>query len=335
MGFPKGRPSTKLDSIFLLSHPPYQDYVEKTDHFPFGDNTMRIGISSYSYRRMVINRELTQLEVIKKAKEAGFDVIEFARLTLPDGVEIRDFAKKIRDECDHVGMEIANYTIGADFINGYEGSGGDCDAEVQRLRSEIEIARILGVPGMRHDATQGFSGDKPGAKGFDDALPILAKGCREVTKMAADLGIKTMVENHGYFCQDSERVEKLVCAVNHPNFGVLVDMGNFVVVDEDPGTAVGRLIPYAFHFHAKDFHLKSGDAPFPGVGWNVSRGGNFWRGAIIGHGDVPVTQCIRTIKQSGYDGVLSIEFEGMEDVLTSIDHCQTNLRRFIDNIEQE
>ena len=52
---------------------------------------MKIGISSYSYRRMVINRELTQLEVIKKAKEAGFDVIEFARLTLPDGVEIRDF----------------------------------------------------------------------------------------------------------------------------------------------------------------------------------------------------------------------------------------------------
>ena len=108
---------------------------------------MKIGISSYSYSRMVISGAMTQLEVIKKAKEAGFDVIEFARLTLPDGVEIRDFAKKVRDECDHVGIEIANYTIGADFINGYEGSGGDCEAEVERLRSEIEIARILGHVG--------------------------------------------------------------------------------------------------------------------------------------------------------------------------------------------
>ena len=297
---------------------------------------MKIGISSYSYSRLVKNGELTQLEVIQKAKETGFDAIEFAGLTKPDGVEIREFAKRVRDECDRVGIKVVNYTIGADFINGLDGSGGDCDSEVKRLREELEIAHILGVPGMRHDATKGFPADEPeGAKSFDEALPILIKGCREVTQIAADLGIKTMVENHGHFCQDSERVEKLVRGVDHPNFGVLVDMGNFVVVDEEPGVAVGRLMPYAFHCHAKDFHLKHGNAPFPGEGWNVSRGGNFWRGAIIGHGDVPVTQCIRIIRKSGFDGVLSIEFEGMEDVLMSIELCHRNLRRFVEQIEEE
>ena len=296
---------------------------------------MKIGISAYSYNRLVKTGELTQLEVIQKANETGFDVIEFAGLTLPDGAEIRDFAKQVRDECDRVGIEIANYAIGADFLNGVEGAGGNCDSEIERLRGELEVAHILGVPGMRHDATKGFPAGKPGAKSFDDALPTLVKGCREVTKIAADLGIKTMVENHGRFCQDSDRVEKLVCAVDHPNFGVLLDMGNFAVVDEDPEIAVGRLIPYAFHCHAKDFHLNSGNAPFPGKGWNVTRGGNFWRGAIIGHGDVPVTQCIRVIKSSGFDGVLSIEFEGIEEVLSSIDLCHENLRRFVDNIEKE
>ena len=33
--------------------------------------------------------------------------------------------------------------------------------------------------------------------------------------------------------------------------------------------------------------------------------------------------------QKGYDGVLSIEFEGMEDVLTGIAIGQENLRRFV------
>lgn len=299
---------------------------------------MKIGISSYSYSRLVSAGELTQLEVIQEAKDTGFDVIEFAGLTPPAGVENREFAKEIRDECDRVGIEIANYTIGADFINGLEpivGPDGNCASEIKRLRGELEIAQILGVPGMRHDATRGFPGDKPGAKSFDDALPILIEGCREVTKIAADLGIRTMVENHGHFCQDSERVEKLVCGVDHPNFGILIDMGNFVVVDEDPGAAVGRLIPYAFHCHAKDMHIKHGNGPSPGAGWSMSRGGNYWRGAIIGHGDVSVIQCIRIIRQSGFDGVLSIEFEGMEEVLPSIEICHDNLRRFIDQVEQE
>ena len=38
-----------------------------------------------------------------------------------------------------------------------------------------------------------------------------------MTEYAAAKGIKTMVENHGFFCQDSDRVEKLVTAVAHPN----------------------------------------------------------------------------------------------------------------------
>ncbi len=57
-------------------------------------------------------------------------------------------------------------------------------------------------------------------RGFDDALPTLVKGCWAVTEMGADMGIKTMVKNHGCFCQDSERVEKLANGVNHPNFGL-------------------------------------------------------------------------------------------------------------------
>lgn len=290
---------------------------------------MKIGVSSYSYSRLVNSGAMPQMDVIAKTKELGFDVLEFSTIAVPEGHTLPDFARELRAEADRVGLEIANYTIGADFLNG---SNGDLSAEIERVKREVDIAKILGAPGMRHDATAGFhSGDRRG-KSFDDALPILVEGCRAVTEYAAKIGIRTMVENHGYFCQDSLRVEKLAAAVAHENFGILVDMGNFICADDDPGIAVGRLMPYAIHVHAKDFHLKRGGSPHPGEGWNVSRGGNFWRGAIIGHGDVPVVQCLHAMKHANYEGVLSIEFEGMEDVLTGLRIGQANLRRYVEQV---
>jgi sugar phosphate isomerase/epimerase len=290
---------------------------------------VKIGVSSYSFSRLVNNGAMGQLDIIAKTKEMGFDVIEFSTLTLPENETPLSFAPRIKEECDRVGIEIANYTIGADFLKGFN---GDWKAEAERLKDEVRVAGILGVPGMRHDATSGFPSSYKGPRSFDDALPILVKGCRMVTEFAADMGIKTMVENHGFFCQDSERMEKLVSGVNHENFGLLVDMGNFLCVDEDPAKAVGRLMPYAFHVHAKDFHTKPGAAVNPGSGWFRSRAGNYLRGSIIGHGDVPVSQCLQIMKNAGYDGVLSIEFEGMEEPLTAIPLGLENLKRYVKSI---
>jgi sugar phosphate isomerase/epimerase len=225
-----------------------------------------------------------------------------------------------------VGIDIVNYTIGADFL---KGSNGDLQAEIDKVKAEVDIAEILGVPGMRHDASSGWPDDRVGPKSFEAALPRLAEGCRSVTEYAAEKGIKTMVENHGRFCQESMRVEQLVTAVDHPNFGVLIDMGNFVCADDDPATAVGRLMPYAFHCHAKDFHIKSGAGVAPGKGWFESRAGNYLRGAIIGHGNVDVLHCLKIMNRDGFSGVLSIEYEGIEDVLTGIQMGHDNLRRMV------
>ena len=291
---------------------------------------MKLGVSSYSFSRLVGDKTLKQIEVIAKAKEMGFDVIEFSTISVPEGKALPAFAKELKAESERVGLPIVNYTIGADFLNG---SGGNLQDEADRVKREVDVASVLGVKGMRHDASGGFAAAHKGPRGFDDALPALVKGCREVTEYAATLGIRTMVENHGFFCQDSARVEKLINGVNHPNFGALVDVGNFLCADENPGEAVGRLMPYAFHCHAKDFHVKPGTAFNPGTGWFLSRGGNYLRGAIIGHGDVPLVQCLRILKRAGYDGVLSIEFEGMEDVLLGIETGLANLRRLVEEVK--
>ncbi|CAN5408413.1 sugar phosphate isomerase/epimerase [soil metagenome] len=287
---------------------------------------MKIGVSSYSFSRLVNSGAMEQLAVIGKAKEIGFDVIEFSTIAVPQGKTLADYAAELRAEADRVGIEIVNYTIGADFLRG---SKGDLPAEVERVKGEVDIAAILGVPGMRHDATFGWPADRVGPKSFDAALPRLAEGCRAVTEYAASKGIKTMVENHGFFSQESMRVEKLVTAVDHPNFGVLVDMGNFLCADDEPASAVGRLMPFAFHCHAKDFHVKPGTDVAPGKGWFQSRAGNYLRGAILGHGNVPVLQCLRVMQRDGYQGVLSLEYEGIEDVLTGVQIGHDNLRRMV------
>jgi sugar phosphate isomerase/epimerase len=291
---------------------------------------MKIGVSSYSFSRLVGAGAMGQLAVIASAREIGFDVIEFSSIAVPEGKTLPDFAAALREEAARVGIEIANYTIGADFL---KGSGGDLQAEIARVKGEVDVAQILGSPGIRHDASSGWPADHGGPKSFEAALPRLAQGCRAVTEYAADKGIKTMVENHGRFCQDSVRVEQLVTAVNHPNFGVLIDMGNFLCADDDPATAVGRLMPYAFHCHAKDFHVKPGSDVFPGKGWFESRAGNYLRGAIIGHGNVQVLQCLRIMHREGFQGVLSIEFEGIEDVLMAIQAGHDNLRRLVGMVE--
>ncbi len=285
---------------------------------------MRIGVSSYSYSRYLREGKLDIFGVIEKTAELGFDAIEFSGLSQPEGTtDLIAFAGKIKDACVKAGLPIMSYTIGADFINGE----GGCEKEIERVKKEVDIAAVLGAPCMRHDATRGFGPDRLSMYDFMEALPILEKGCRGVTEYAATKGVKTMVENHGFFVQDSDRCAALMKTVNSPNFGSLVDVGNFLCADDDPVRACACMAPYAFHVHVKDFHTKPGNAD-PGTGWFRSRGGTPLRGAIVGHGNVDVPACLKALKDGGYDGYISIEFEGMEDNIQALTIGLENLRRY-------
>ena len=286
---------------------------------------MKTCVSSYSYRDVLNSGEMNQIELMSFVKEVGFDGIEFTDLSPVNGMTELEFAYRLREESEKIGLPIVNHTIGADFIN--------CDSfdeQIEKLFKKVDIAEALGASGMRHDATGGFRDERKSYCTFDDALPILAKGCRMVTEYAAQKGVKTMIENHGFFCQDSTRVEKLVHEVAHPNFGLLVDIGNFLCADDPSVLAVGRVAAFAKHVHIKDFHVKDGSGDNPGKGFFKSRGGNYLRGAIVGHGNVPVRQCISILKANGYDGYLSIEFEGMEEPKNGIATGLENLKRYIE-----
>ena len=54
--------------------------------------------------------------------------------------------------------------------------------------------------------------------------------------------------------------------------------------------------------------------------------GSYLRGTVAGHGVVPIRRCLETLKKAGYDGVVSYEFEGMEENLSALEAALAFLR---------
>lgn len=284
---------------------------------------MKISVSSYSFSQYLKAGKMAQRDCVKYAHELGIHGIEFVDIDKKTLAEQKEEAKAIREDAEKYGVDIMAYTIGARMFN------GDADAdkrEVERLAGQLEVAEILGAKVMRHDMV--YSLTKTGAgRSFDLMLPTLAKNTKLVTEIAKEKGIVTCTENHGFISQDSDRIERLFKAVADDNFGILVDIGNFACADEDHVLAVSRLAPYAVHVHAKDF-IKHTFAEGPIDGGFMTRGCNYIAGCAIGDGDVPVAQCISILKKAGYDGYVTIEYEGSEDCIDGIKRG----RDYIENV---
>lgn len=267
---------------------------------------MKLGVSSYSFAKHINDTGCDLIEVCRLAKEIGFEAIEFINITTPDPIAT---AKELRKYCDNIGLEIAAYTIGADLLN------GDEEEIFKTLYEFVDTAEALGAPLMRHDVTYSL----PEGTTWQDAIPVLAPRIRKVTEYAKQKGIRTCSENHGYIFQDSERVEALIKAVDNPNYGWLLDIGNFLCADEYSLDGVRRALPYAIHAHVKDFlYRKSDELLARPSGFFGTRNGNLLRGTILGHGDVPVAEAVKMIRKSGYDGTLSLEFEGAEENIPAL-----------------
>jgi len=282
---------------------------------------MKIGVSSYSYAKYQAQTRCNDLALCDLSKKFGFDGIEFTELTgTADAIQT---AKEIKAHCDEIGLEISAYAVGADFL------AEDIEKEKEHLRYCLQTAKALGAPIMRHDVA--YSLKKGPRYTWREAIADMAPHIREIAAEAASLGIRTCTENHGYVFQDPQRVEQLILAVNHPNYGWLFDMGNFLCVDADPIEALRIAEPYLFHVHAKDFLVKPADCiPPEQMTLRSAPAGNYLCGTIVGHGAVPIVSCITALQRNGYAGYLSLEFEGLEENLIAIEAGHNYLRKVVD-----
>lgn len=269
---------------------------------------MKLGLSSYSLHRAVESNEMSVLEAMQWAAEHGAEHFEIVPLGSFKLEKNSPLIEEIRDKASETGLELSNLAVGGNLL---QSSDAEYEQEIARLCDQVDIAHAFGMKLMRHDIAF-LPPEQATAERFEAEFGRLADGCRRVADYAATYGITTSIENHGYFVQSSDRVLRLIHAVNRPNFKTTMDIGNFICVDEPNLPAVKRNINYASMIHVKDFYIRP-EWNDPGEGWFRSAGGSYLRGAILGQGDVPVREIIAFIKRSGYQGYLSLEFEGLED----------------------
>ena len=179
---------------------------------------VKTAVSSYSFLGLINSGDINLYDCVEKTKEMGFDAIEFTEIKPDDGSPVERYAETLGKKARELGLEVASYTVGADFLNG---SGGDARAEIDKVKRHIDIAALLGAGVVRHDATTGRPAGSRGFLSFDKALPQLADACREITECRRQ-GYRTMVENHGRFVRTATRSKDFERG-RHPNFGWLVD----------------------------------------------------------------------------------------------------------------
>lgn len=283
---------------------------------------MKVGLSTYSLYNAIEAGEMNLLDIIQWTADNGGEHVEFAPIGY-DFHETPDLIEEVKQKASAVGVELSSYTVRGQFIQPDQTAW---ESEVARVMKDVDIAHKLGIKRMRHDAAS-----RPPAEAtienFEKDLPKVVEACQKIADYAAQFGITTSVENHGYHCQHSDRVRRLVSAVDRPNYRITLDVGNFICVDEDPVAAVKKCVDRASMVHFKDFYIRPSYLD-PGEGWFPSASGNHLRGAIVGQGDLDIRSIIRVVKESGYDSYVTVEFEGMEDCRTASKIGMDNLRRF-------
>ncbi len=279
---------------------------------------MKIGMSSYCLTPTMANGSKSVYDVIDWAADHGCEHIEFVPFYLPFVDEEKmclneELIDSVVAKCAERGLEISTYSVGADFL---VESDEERKLQIERVKLHIDAAARLGIKLMRHDiAGWNRTPEQNTPENFYRELPIMAACARECYDYAAKYGITTTIENHGVFCNGSDRLVRLIQEIDRPGISMTLDIGNFLCVDEFPFAAVQKCIKYAKVIHFKDFYIRKREQlPDCNVGgWLTSRGGQALRGSIVGQGDIDIWQIARIIKDSGYDGYISVEFEGMEE----------------------
>jgi sugar phosphate isomerase/epimerase len=311
------------------------DLHHTTNHPDEKEIHVKFGFSSYSFYQKMQTGEMTLFDVFDWVAQSEGQHLELATVSLSEQMTSDsstldtdpEFVAAIKAKAASTGVELSNLVIPADFL---PGTREEFDYQMERVKGHIRVADELGIRLFRHDVVTWAHRDS-GIEDFERSLPVIVDASKEIAQFAAGYGITTSIENHGLMMNASERVRRLIYLVDEPNFKTTLDVGNFLVVDENPVTATTQNLPVASIIHLKDFYIRP-EREYPGPGWLLTAGGNHIRGSIVGYGDMDMRSIFRAIEASDFDGYVSIEFEGIEDCLLGAQLGLENTLRILEEI---
>ena len=188
-------------------------------------------------------------------------------------------------------------------------------ANIDRTIRSIERAYEMGIPTMRvntgrwgttksFDELMANKGIEPNLDGYtdDEGFRWVIDAFAEIVKKAERCGVTLGLENHWGLGRTAAGVIRVVEAIQSPWLRATLDTGNFL---ENQYEQMKQLAPYAVLLQAKTYH-----------------GGGKWYTL-----DIDYQQVARIMRENGFRGYVSLEFEGKEDFETAIPKSLAILRK--------
>jgi sugar phosphate isomerase/epimerase len=160
-----------------------------------------------------------------------------------------------------------------------------------RYRRIAYISRALQATHQLGGANAAVSvGRAPKGESRRPALERLVESMKVVMHHAEESGVRVGVEYEpGHFIERSDQLLELIDRVQHPMLGANLDVGHAVCAGEDPGEVVRRLSGRIWNLHLEDIK------------------GGVHQHLVPGQGDIDFRSLFRALKETRYDGFLTLE----------------------------
>jgi inosose dehydratase len=268
---------------------------------------IRVGVHSDNWRHLDKPFEVT----VDAAVELGLDCIEFGVIDgyyLVQSLGFNPYLPlttdpiKLRRYLDSKGLQVAQIDAAYPLTAPDAGPYG-----VPYVRKAILFAEALGCPMV--DTTDGAT--KP--EGYtDEEVMILLKHNLRLILETAELH-KTIInfETHGPYTTDLESMKKIMGFFDSEYLRVNFDTGNTYISGKDPLTLLKGLRKWVSHCHIKDVTATLASAErgaITGIATSVASVGS---GVNAGN----IAACIQYLKDTDWDGTLSVECEATDEIL--------------------
>ena len=253
---------------------------------------MRVACSSQSYDDVLRDGRLTLVDWLRLvADELHLDAVELEdkHVGAPRGGHL----EALRSAAARYGLTIVNIAFMNNFGVAEDARRRDEEA---RTREWMSAAERLGSRFLRTFA--GWpEGDRPAR------WPAMIAALRSVCGEAERRGVRMVMENHnhGGFVQTAADATAIFSEVGSPALGLLLDTGNYL----DGLASIKATVARAWHVHAK-FTRVGDDGRDPGIDHDV---------------------ILALLREAGYEGWISVEYEGAEPSRTAVPRALAYLRR--------
>lgn len=280
---------------------------------------MKLAVSMYSYARTIRAGQMNHASFIHEARRIGADGVELLDYFYKDVAAERQAALAALAK---TGLPCPIFSVAQDFA---KAAPAERAAELEKIRFGMDEALHFGARVVRV-----FAGDvKPGVT-FEQARQWIIEGLTAAANDAHARGLRLALENHGKLAGRGEQVRGLIDEVRqrcgHNALGANPDLGNFVLVNQPSHEAIAHVAGDAYMAHFKDFRpAEAAEQEHVYTALDGSR----WVGTAVGEGQVQLERCIGVLREAGFDGWLSVEYEGEQDPLQAVPKSVANARRFL------